>query len=89
MLTGEATAAGVSLRYPGGALTLPAMHFVAEGPQPEPRGKPALQLRTAGRKPEVAAEPRSGRWCWRRCPLLWDCRSRWWRMRDLRGRGSS
>jgi hypothetical protein len=33
MLFGDATAAGVSLRYPGGALTLPAMHFVAQGPE--------------------------------------------------------
>ena len=58
MLTGDATAAGVSLRYPGGALTLPAMHFVAEGPQPEPRGKPALHASPhAGRKPQVATEP--------------------------------
>jgi hypothetical protein len=58
ILMGDATAAGVSLRYPGGALTLPAMHFVAEGPQPEPRGKPALHASPhAERKPQVATEP--------------------------------
>jgi hypothetical protein len=34
VLTGDALATGVSLRYPGGTVALPAMHFVA--PRPEP-----------------------------------------------------
>jgi hypothetical protein len=59
MLTGDATAAGVSLRYPGGTVTLPAMHFVAEGPQPAPaRGKSVLHSSShAERKPEPTAGP--------------------------------
>lgn len=40
VLGGDATATNVALTYPGGTLTLPAMHFVAEGPHPEQkRGK--------------------------------------------------
>ncbi|MGA8107806.1 MAG: AsmA family protein, partial [Acidobacteriaceae bacterium] len=39
-LTGDAMASGVSLSYPGGALELPAMHFVAEAPlPPKTKGK--------------------------------------------------
>jgi hypothetical protein len=34
LLTGTADATGVSLRYSGGTLNLPAMHFVAPPPQP-------------------------------------------------------
>ena len=34
-LAGGASATGVSITYPGGTLTLPAMHFVAEAPHPE------------------------------------------------------
>jgi hypothetical protein len=34
LLTGTADATGVSLRYSGGTLNLPAMHFVAPSPQP-------------------------------------------------------
>jgi len=43
VLTGTADATNVSLRYSGGALTLPVMHFVAPPPQPAPphRGRPA------------------------------------------------
>ncbi len=34
--SGDAIATGVSLRYTGGTLTLPPMHFLAQGPQPAP-----------------------------------------------------
>jgi hypothetical protein len=59
VLTGDATAAGVSLRYPGGALTLAAMHFVMEGPQPAP-GRARSAARSSSRaepKPGPATEP--------------------------------
>ncbi|HEY1498431.1 MAG TPA: AsmA family protein [Acidobacteriaceae bacterium] len=36
VLSGDATATGVSLRYPGGAVSLPPMHFVSPPPQPPP-----------------------------------------------------
>jgi hypothetical protein len=36
LLTGTADVTGVSLRYPGGTLNLPTMHFVAPSAQPEP-----------------------------------------------------
>jgi hypothetical protein len=39
VLTGDALATGVSLRYPGGAVTLPAMHFVAALPEVAAAGK--------------------------------------------------
>ncbi|HEX4039578.1 MAG TPA: AsmA family protein [Acidobacteriaceae bacterium] len=45
-LTGDATASGVSLSFPGGSLTLPAMHFVSERPVP---------LKTKGKKPPPPA----------------------------------
>ncbi len=35
-LTGTADATGVTLRYPGGSVNVPAMHFVAPPPQPAP-----------------------------------------------------
>jgi hypothetical protein len=59
MLSGDATAAGVSLHYRGGALTLPAMHFVAEGPEPAAgRAKSALLSSPRGeRKPEPTPGP--------------------------------
>ncbi|HEX4310581.1 MAG TPA: AsmA family protein [Acidobacteriaceae bacterium] len=36
VLSGDATATGVSLRYYGGAVALPPMHFVSPPPQPPP-----------------------------------------------------
>lgn len=46
-LTGEATATEVSLSYPGGKLTLPAMHWIAAGPHPaEMKGRKVLKPAT-------------------------------------------
>jgi hypothetical protein len=36
VLSGDAVATSVSLRYPGGAVALPPMHFVSPPPQPPP-----------------------------------------------------
>jgi hypothetical protein len=52
---GDATTTAVSLRYPGGTLALPAMHFVAPPPQPP---QPALP-RHARRAPPVPVTPQN------------------------------
>jgi hypothetical protein len=61
IFAGDATATGVSLRYAGGALTLPPMHFAAQGAQPLPApAKPVrLSLRRGQRRagPVVPVEP--------------------------------
>ena len=49
VLSGDATATGVSLRYPAGLLALPTLHFVAPSPAPAAAKK--------GQKPQGPREP--------------------------------